>query len=58
MTVYLANGGKITVRKSGVVEFTGNGRVMRDKGRGSFAASLAWVRSIAYGDDVRYVASN
>lgn len=55
MTVYLANGGTITVRESGAVEFRQGDRVIRDRGRGSRKASERWIRSLAFGSDVRYV---
>jgi hypothetical protein len=55
VTVYLANGGTITVRESGAVEFRDGDRVMRDPGRGDFDASVSWIRSLAFGRDVRYV---
>lgn len=55
MTVSLANGGTVTVLESGTVEFRQGKRVFRTDGKGSFPATVAWVESLAYGDDVRYI---
>lgn len=55
MTVSLANGGTVTVLESGTVEFRDGKRVFRTEGRGSYAETVRWVESLAYGRDVRYV---
>lgn len=55
MTVHLKNGGVITVRENGTVEFRRGEQIMRDPGRGSYDASVEWLRSRAFGSDVRYV---
>ena len=55
MTVSLANGGTVTVLESGTVEFRQGERVFRTDGKGFFPATVAWVESLAYGDDVRYI---
>jgi hypothetical protein len=55
MTVYLANGGTLTVLANGTVELRRNGQTMRVSGRGSHRATADWVRSLAFGRDVRYV---
>ncbi len=54
MTVRLAGGGTVTVLRNGTVEFRRNGQVFRTDGRGDYAASVDWIRSMAYGTDVRY----
>lgn len=54
MTLQLANGGTLTVKKSGSIEVRRNGSVMRDAGKGSYADSLAFVQRSAWGRDVRY----
>lgn len=58
MTVRLADGGTLTVLPSGQVEFRKNGQTFRTDGRGTYALSAAWVGSLAYGPDVRYVTHN
>lgn len=55
MVVSLANGGTVTVLASGSVEFRNGRRVFRTDGKGSHAQTVAWVESLAYGRDVRYV---
>ncbi|AXH66486.1 hypothetical protein SEA_SATIS_337 [Streptomyces phage Satis] len=55
MTVYLANGGRITVLSNGTVEFREKGRTFRTDGKGDYAETVRWVESLAYGTDVRYV---
>lgn len=55
MTVSLANGGTVTVLANGSVEFRDGGRVFRTGGKGSYPETVAWVESLAYGRDVRYV---
>lgn len=55
MTVYLANGGRVTVLANGTVEFREKGRTFRTDGKGDYAETVRWVESLAYGTDVRYV---
>jgi hypothetical protein len=55
MVVSLANGGTVTVRENGTVEFRNGRRVFRTDGKGSYAQTVAWVEALAFGRDVRYV---
>lgn len=55
MTFHLTGGGTLTVLDSGAIECRMNGRTLRNKGRGSYRASVDWVRGRAFGRELRYV---